>query len=710
MANRIVLYYSNGKPVYADEVGKTSYDPVGFGKQSDEQDDGKGKGKKKFATRRLVRGDDGIVRVQYVDAKSGKPVKNIKGYEIISASTTPYWGEDYQNKIRKSKDDTEGSGEDEPNPHDTEVRDPSRGQAPPGAASTSTSSATPAATTSQTTAKGTTSATATADVEQGDSVNGATPSDTGFVEGDPQKTGDWTYSNGVNVSSLEGTNLNNIQTATANRADYTDVNRTDMAKTLAGEIDQRQTDLTTEEGRKEAYGILSTMENRALAKGIDVSAAVYAPQQYSTWNNAKVAQTANSNYAAKQGLFDSIVKDYLDDPASRQPYTNYFNPSIVNPGWAKNLTEVKDVGPHRFGVDESIANKIKTAPLDEDQVDSLATDVINKNAAQNFTTPAAKDIIGSLPTELTSQEELNAIENAGMSFGDYIDDTNRNTNLEITSDLTGNSPDYYSDVINAQVAQPGIDQNNWSIDEGKNIASSAPDVPAPASTAANSSFADGVTAQRDYVPSPDMSSMATGLAAQRDVMPTADIEKSGFDSNFISPTVEKSSFNSAYFSPSESRMPSETALGFGDFVDTDTNANSPISGFALDRAEGDINKEVGSPSFPGSQDWAVTAGTDMVSSVPGSLSPTESAPTNTEVGSVPSYSDTTAGPTGEATTGFSVAPDSSSNSVSISTTNNSGFATDYSPEDRDTTSTTTGSGGSTETSSYSGLGDWDGYI
>lgn len=130
--------------------------------------------------------------------------------------------------------------------------------------------------------------------------------------------------------------------------DLTDEDRGLMGLTLAGEIDLSKTDLTTEEGRKEAYGILSTMENRAPKYG-GIKNAITAPNQYSTWNNDAAANTASANYNARKDLYDNLVKDYTSTPDSNLGFTSY-HANYVNPGWSADMEQKTAIGPHTFGI------------------------------------------------------------------------------------------------------------------------------------------------------------------------------------------------------------------------------------------------------------------------------------------------------------------------------------------------------------------------
>lgn len=122
-----------------------------------------------------------------------------------------------------------------------------------------------------------------------------------------------------------------------------------MAATLAGEIDPNKTDLTTEEGRREAFGILSTIENRKGKFGGDIAETIRDPKQYSTWNNPSAAATAQNNYKANRAVYDGLVNDFIGDPKSNLGYTHY-HANYVSPGWSAEMQNTTDIGPHRFGI------------------------------------------------------------------------------------------------------------------------------------------------------------------------------------------------------------------------------------------------------------------------------------------------------------------------------------------------------------------------
>jgi len=129
--------------------------------------------------------------------------------------------------------------------------------------------------------------------------------------------------------------------------DVTDDEKSLMGMTLAGEIDPGKTDLTTEAGRREAMGILSTIENRAPKYG-GITEAIQAPNQYSTWNNQAAANTAANNYHGNKSTYDTLVSDYISDPANNLGFTSY-HANTVNPGWSSAMSNPETIGPHTFG-------------------------------------------------------------------------------------------------------------------------------------------------------------------------------------------------------------------------------------------------------------------------------------------------------------------------------------------------------------------------
>lgn len=129
--------------------------------------------------------------------------------------------------------------------------------------------------------------------------------------------------------------------------DITNEQKELMGMTLAGEIDPGRTDLTTEAGRREAMGILSTIENRAPKYG-GITEAITAPNQYSTWSNQAASNTASTNYHGNKSTYDTLVSDFMSNPANNLGFTSY-HADTVNPGWSDQMQNKEQIGPHTFG-------------------------------------------------------------------------------------------------------------------------------------------------------------------------------------------------------------------------------------------------------------------------------------------------------------------------------------------------------------------------
>jgi Peptidase M15 len=173
-----------------------------------------------------------------------------------------------------------------------------------------------------------------------------------------------TASAAVSMPTVDRTSLN-----------ITDEDKSLAAMTLAGEIDPSKTDLSTPQGIQEAYGILSTIENRTPKYG-SMSKAITAPNQYSTWGNQAAANTANKNYGLNPSVYDGLVKNYLDDPKSNLGFTSYHS-NVVNPDWSGKMQNVTDIGPHKFGfLDDYNAPNTKmnvAAPRERPTLDTANT-------------------------------------------------------------------------------------------------------------------------------------------------------------------------------------------------------------------------------------------------------------------------------------------------------------------------------------------------
>lgn len=153
----------------------------------------------------------------------------------------------------------------------------------------------------------------------------------------------------MNEIKTNPVDLNGLSATAAQGVSWNDEDRDLAARTLAGEIDLGKTDLGTEEGRKEAMGIMSTIDNRAPKYG-SVKEAIQAPAQYSTWNNQQAAMTAQKNFDLNPDLYRGMVNDYLSDTKKNNlGYTSY-HANTVNPDWSGTMANKSVIGAHTFGV------------------------------------------------------------------------------------------------------------------------------------------------------------------------------------------------------------------------------------------------------------------------------------------------------------------------------------------------------------------------
>ena len=235
---------------------------------------------------------------------------------------------------------------------------------------------------------------------------------------------DFQYSNGDNFSALDGTPHSEVNQTLSERGNWDEATIDKAARTLAGEL-PGNIDLSTPEGIAEARGILSTIENRDIANGPNKTAidAITAPSQYSTWNNEKMANIANTNYSLRAEEFNKVVKDYLEDPNSNLGFTSYHAP-YVNPAWSDDMQDVQEIGSHKFGTLPEYTSKMAKyqAPLTDEQSDMAATGQINQNFKQSFAYPAGYDLVNNQPQiDLTG---VNDMATGVTAQRDYVAPTN----------------------------------------------------------------------------------------------------------------------------------------------------------------------------------------------------------------------------------------------------------------------------------------------
>lgn len=666
-------------------------DPIPLPKKDKDKNKGNGKDDKKFAIRKLTRNDKGLLEVKYINPDNGKAIQgSIRGYTVLSSETElkdilkeAGFRDRRDKKDKGDKKDKVDTGRliiDQSSDNNT---DASRSSPAAPSNSKQTGFTTPD--------------------EQGD-TSGYPDITTGGpsqIPSDSTATSldkvDYQYSQGNNPHPMEGTNLNEVDVSITNR-NYTPEERELMAKTLAGEIDQRYTDLNSEEGFNEVKGILSTMENRDLANGPKtISDAINAKLAYSTWNTDEQANVANTNYEQKKDLFDKMVNDYLNDPNSNMGFTNYLNKDIANPSWANNLQDVQKIGPHTFGVDESISNKITKGPLSEEQKNTIATDIVNQNFKQGFAYPASEEISSNTPAIDTTGVQTSDMANGMQTQRDYVGPVSVAPSTmaqglqaqrdyvapqQITENAIGNPTTAGNtnpvDTINNQVSM----DNGFTNSMGQQISSTAPSI--------------STNTMRSLPTSIDIGGQVyTPNGMNDESVPTR--TQAQFEQSFYSdpsntaesrmPGLAQSS-TGVYGNPTEGfGVTQNQGLGFGDYVATDPNASQGLTSFGQEVQEARINDQVTQ-----NNQSTINAGMDMASTAP-TVSTAESVASQTAA------SDPTSAGAGTNT---------SSVSSGVSTGPSGGFTSTHDATTTDTSTSTTGTTGTTtSTTGTTGFADID---
>jgi len=175
---------------------------------------------------------------------------------------------------------------------------------------------------------------------------------------------------GAKVDPVSNPSTNASASATARFA--TPQDRDMMAKTLAGEISTK-TDLNSPEGKSEAFGILSTMENRAAGQKKSITDVTLAPNQYSTWNNPATTHNAITNYDSNAEGYKDIVGNFLTNPSAHSDVTSYYNQDIVNPDWSSALQGKQQIGDQTFGRLNDYGKPANVAPPSTPTVNTMGT-------------------------------------------------------------------------------------------------------------------------------------------------------------------------------------------------------------------------------------------------------------------------------------------------------------------------------------------------
>lgn len=716
---------------------------------------------KRQVVQKLVRGKDGLLNLIYVDPKTGKEVKNLNNVSVVTSMSTL---DDIYGKPAKSetKDDTDTNTDTETDQgrnkkqtrrdqqHQDSFNDHGRsGQR--SSASKSTSSV-GTSNTNNTAEQGDTTDYSRFDPLDGGKTITSTPREVkSSLNQDPSVATttqsvpnnyenqhpayatslsdlDYNYENGNLSTPYEGKNLNDVVTY-GDQKDYTDAQVTDVAKTLAGEIDSRYTDINSPEGQKEAAGIVSTMMNRDDVMQGDISDAIHQPNAYSTWNNDQVAKVAEANYAKNPAMWEGLARQILSDPTQRQPYTNYYNPSLVNPSWADDLGFKEQIGPHMFGVDQNYAPTQHY--LSEDQKNAIETNAINTSFQNSFAFPASQELTNNPitvspvydPTSFAAAYAAQKMPESmslgvapsnvsGFSLGyqaqrDYVDPNTEgwpSIDSPEVKQMDQNNLDHLKQMEQERAApnvtansnfSTGYDaQKSYNVD---NFDSSRFGDPTPANLG---SFTQGYDAQKDYNtqnfdtsrfgdPTPaDLGNFTQGYQAQKSTL-NANVP-SMTDTSRIAPDYSATTgFATGYqpsISPSNTGVYGDPTGGFGNYVSTDKNAVAD-SGLQAAENTAKINDAVSAgftaPGSTVSNSIANTAPSISVDSTSSNTSTDSSADTSTS--STPDASTSNTGDgvsTGTTTSSFSSSSNDGVSSGPVST----GFTSSLTS---DTTSTGT---------------------
>lgn len=170
----------------------------------------------------------------------------------------------------------------------------------------------------------------------------------------PQTTASQSLPGMPNTLSTSPVSLGSIAAA-----DWSEEDRDLAAKTLAGEIDLSKTDLSTEQGVQEAYGIMSTIDNRTAKYG-SVQSVINAPDQYSTWNTKAAANTALNNFATAPDTYRGLVDSYLGNQKENNLGFTSYHATHVNPSWSSAMQNKTTIGPHEFGLLPEYSNVANT--------------------------------------------------------------------------------------------------------------------------------------------------------------------------------------------------------------------------------------------------------------------------------------------------------------------------------------------------------------
>lgn len=285
---------------------------------------------------------------------------------------------------------------------------------------------------------------------------------------------------------------------------FDEATRARMAHTLAGEIDSRYTDVNTEEGRREAFGVLSTMENRAGRYGGVVN-AINEPAQYSTWNTPNSTRQAMVNYNTNPEMYDNLVNDYLANPSNNLGFTSYYNPSISNPGWDATMVNTENIGPHRFGT----LNEYSTFGNNFGQTQMSQ---VTQEAVQS-----TKPAVGGLMAEASGTMKLNSTKPDNLSgFSSSVSGENANRSTFSSSPASktssydkskdeslGGTKTNESKGFSSKSSVSSSKSSNSSYDKSKDSGFSSVKAPTPKTSSYDKSKDSGLGGTKTSTKTPD---------------------------------------------------------------------------------------------------------------------------------------------------------------------------------------------------------------
>lgn len=305
----------------------------------------------RYAKATLTRGDDGLIKLLYVDLSTGEeiPYNEISNYQIVDANNTASTlnvGQPVKKKKKKKGETEVPKGvvhKPEPDGHSGASN---KFEAFLGVQPSTNKVGTSPKSSEDTKDK---VLEASDPVEAPTSFNGVRPSLDDVAE-------KYAKEEQSSLGFNNNTNKGLAEQRAGTKRSWTDEDRRAVAVTLAGELDLNQTDLETEEGQKEVQAIISTIENRALKNGTSIAEEALRSNdqgihQYSAFNSDNEARTV-ANFKSNPSLYKGLATAYESNPYSRMPdVTNYYNPAAVTkiPSWDDDLTNVVTYGPHKFG-------------------------------------------------------------------------------------------------------------------------------------------------------------------------------------------------------------------------------------------------------------------------------------------------------------------------------------------------------------------------